>query len=71
MRVAKKKPYIDMSKILKGLEGKWVALSLKQGQFTISGSGNSAEEAVNRASQKGEDDPILIRVPTKAMSYII
>ncbi len=71
MFVPKKKSYIDMSKILEGFEGKWVALSLKEGRLVISGSGNSAREAIDRASQKGEDDPILIKVASKAMNYIL
>ena len=69
--MTKKRSYTDMSKILEGLEGKWAALSVKDGQFTISGTGNSIEEAIAAALRKGEDDPILIRVPSKAMSYIV
>lgn len=71
MFVKKKKSYIDMSKILEGYEGKWVALSFKEGQITVSGSGNSIEEAIDKASQKGEHDPILLKVPSEAMSYIV
>jgi len=61
----------DMSKILKGFEGKWIALSMEQGQIVISGSGDTIEEAVKKARQKGVDDPILIRAPEESCTYII
>lgn len=71
MSMIKKKSYIDMSKILEGFEGKWVALSLKDGQIVISGSGNSVEEAITKALHKGEEDPIVMKVPSEAMTYIV
>lgn len=67
----KKFALTDMSEVLKGFEGKWVALSFRDGQIMVSGSGNSIEEAIEKASQKGEDDPILMKVPSEAMSYVV
>ena len=71
MRVAKKKPYIDMTKVLAGFEGKWVALSFKEGQIVVSGSGDSIGEAIAKASEKGENDPIVMKVPSQLMAYIV
>ena len=61
----------DMSKILEGHEGKWVALSIKEGQLVISGSGVTIDEAIERARQKGINDPILTRAPQESYAYII
>lgn len=61
----------DMSKTLKGYEGKWVALSIKEGQFVISGSGVTIGEAIEKARQKAVNDPILIRAPEESCTYII
>ena len=62
----------DLSKILKGYEGKWVALSPDEdGQLIVKGSGNSITEAIKEASKNGEDDPIIMPVPLKAMNYVL
>lgn len=60
----------DMSEVLKGFEGKWVALSMKDGQIVISGSGITISEAIEKARENGVDDPTLIRAP-EACSYIV
>jgi hypothetical protein len=61
----------DMSKVLKGFEGKWVALSMKDGQIVISGSGVSIKEAVEKAHEHKVDDPILMKAPEESYAYII
>lgn len=61
----------DMSKVLKGFEGKWVALSMKDGQIVISGSGVSIKEAVEKAHEHKVDDPILMKAPEESCAYII
>jgi len=71
MFVKKKFVFGDMSKVLKGFEGKWVALSIKDGQVVISGSGVTISEAIEKARQKGVNDPILIRAPQESCAYII
>jgi malonyl CoA-acyl carrier protein transacylase len=68
-----KKKFIlgDMSKVLIGLEGKWVALSMKNKQIVVSGTGDTISEAIEKARQKGVDDPTLMRVPEEFCSYIL
>ena len=61
----------DMSKVLRGFEGKWVALSIKNGQIVISGSGVTISEAVEKARKSGVDDPTLVRAPEESCAYII
>jgi hypothetical protein len=61
----------DMSEVLRGFEGKWVALSIKDGQVVISGSGVTITEAVEKARESGVDDPTLIRAPEESCAYII
>lgn len=61
----------DMSKALKGFEGKWVALSMKDGQIVISGSGVSIKEAVEKAHEHKVDDPVLMKAPEESCAYII
>jgi hypothetical protein len=62
---------IDMSQIPKGYEGKWVAFSSSEGQSVIEGSGATIREAVEKAQKKGINDPVLVRVPEEACSYVI
>jgi hypothetical protein len=53
MSTKKKFFFGDMSKVLKGFEGKWVALSIKDGQVVISGSGESLGDAIQGHEKKG------------------
>ena len=72
MLVKKKKFFFgDMSKILRGYEGKWVALSIENGQIRVRGSGNSPDKAIDNAKQNGVDDPVLVKVPTESFAYVI
>lgn len=61
----------DMSKILEGYEGKWVALYIPEKQIVISGSGNTISEAIEKSRQKGINKPVLIRVPEECYSQVI
>lgn len=53
----------DMSEILRGYEGKWVALSMKDEQIVISGSGVTINEAIEKAWKNGVNDPTLMKAP--------
>lgn len=61
----------DLSKILKGFGGKWVALSMKDGEIIVGGSGSTIDEAIERANERGVNDPILMRVPEESCTYIL
>jgi len=69
----KKKKFVlgDVTKILEGYEGKWVALYNSKKQTIISGSGNTISEAIEKSQQKGINDSVLIRVPEKNVSYVL
>lgn len=71
MNMRKKFVFGDMSKVLKGFEDKWVALYIKDDQVVIAGSGDTIPEAIEKAREKGIDDPILMRVPQESLSYVI
>jgi hypothetical protein len=60
----------DMTEILRGFEGTWVALSMKDGKIAVSGSGSTIDEAIEKAHKKGVNNPTLMRVPEPCI-YII
>lgn len=52
----------DLSKLLKDVTpGAWVALS--RDETRVLGSGSTMKEASYQAQQKGETNPVLIKVP--------
>jgi len=53
---------IDLSSILKDLQGKWVALSEDETHPSVFGVGNSAKEAKRNAEVKGNRDFYLLYV---------
>ncbi len=59
---------IDWSKIYKKYKGQWVALL--DDQQTVVGSGDSIERALAEARERGHDDPIVMRMPSKILPYI-
>ena len=59
---------IDWSKIYKKYKGQWVALL--DDQQTVVGSGDSIERALAEARERGHDDPIVMRTPSKILPYI-
>jgi len=55
-------PVRDLSKLLKDVPpGVWVALS--QDETRVLGSGSTMKEASYQAQQKGEQNPVLIKMP--------
>lgn len=71
MFVKKKENIFDLSKILEGYEGKWVALSIQKDKVVVSGSGNTIDEAIEKAKQRGVDDPIITRVPSEPFCNVV
>lgn len=59
---------IDWTEMYKKYKGKWVALA--EDEKTVIASGKSVQDTRTLASKKGEDNPILLKVPVKQMTYI-
>jgi hypothetical protein len=59
---------IDWTKKYDKYKGQWVAL--KNDEKTVIANGASVEEVMCEAKQKGFQNPILFRVPTKVMPYV-
>ena len=60
----------DLSKILAGVpEGAWVALS--NDQETVVAYASELEEALNKAREAGELDPVVTRVPELGSSALL
>ena len=58
---------LDLSKILKDYEGKWVALS--DDNTRVLGVGESAKEALKNAASKGTTDATLMYVQPSDLLY--
>jgi hypothetical protein len=53
---------IDLTEALKDAPaGEWIALS--KGDNRIVGTGKTIEEALQKARQSGNDDPVVMKVP--------
>ena len=61
----------DFTKVLKGYEGKLVAISNFQTEPKVVGSGTSIEEAERQAIENGDKDDVLIRVPKEWVSWVL
>ena len=59
---------IDLTNIYRKYKGLWVAL--KEDKVTVVASGQTVNEALNEAKNKGFDDPILFKVPTRIIPQI-
>lgn len=59
---------MDWTKIYKKYKGLWVAL-FNDGQ-TVVGSGSTLRKALKEAEKKGQNDPIVMRVPMEILPYI-
>lgn len=59
---------IDWTNIYKKYKGLWVAL--KEDQKTVITSGKSVKDVMSKSLQLGFKEPILFRVPIKAVPYI-
>ena len=59
---------INWTNIFKKYKSLWVAL--KEDEKTVIASGKTAREAWKKARKKGENNPILTRVPREILSYV-
>ena len=59
---------IDWTKIYERYKGFWVALD--EDEVTILAEGKTAQEALEKARERGYNDPILFRVPTQVLPYV-
>ena len=59
---------IDLTNIYRKYKGLWVAL--KEDKVTVVASGQTVNEALSEAKNKGFDDPILFKVPTRIIPQI-
>lgn len=60
---------IDLSKILEPYSNQWVALS--EDEKRVVAAGKTVKEALEKAKEKGEDSPILTKVPTEYGNYVL
>lgn len=59
---------IDWTPIYKKYKGLWVAL--KQDEKTVIAFGDKAAVVLEKATKKGYEKPIMIKVPKKVQAYI-
>jgi len=60
----------DISKLLAGIpKGAWVALSKDEDRVVAYSA--DLQDAIDQANQKGENDPVVIRVPETNGSTLI
>lgn len=59
---------VDWSKIWKKYRGLWVVL--KSDEKTVIASGKTAKEALKKAEEKGEKNPIITKMPPKLIGYV-
>lgn len=60
---------IDLSKLLEPYRGKWVTLT--KDEKKVLGSGDTIDEALKAAEEKGELLPFLIKVPEETSGAIL
>ena len=59
---------IDWTELFNKYKGLWVAL--KEDQITVVASGETLEEALQKAQAKGCAEPNMFKVPTEILPYI-
>ncbi len=59
---------IDWSQIFKKYKGMWVGL--KKDQRTVVANGKTVTEVMEMAKKNNYSQPILFRVPTRALPYV-
>lgn len=59
---------IDWTRIFKKYRGLWVAFA--DDEQTVVGSGTSAKGALEAATRRGVERPILMKMPPKLVSYV-
>lgn len=60
---------LDLSKILEPYSDEWVALS-ETGEKVVA-SGQNVKEVFKKAKEKGEELPILTKVPKEYGNYVL
>ena len=60
---------IDMTKIYKKYPGMWVALNETKTKALASGS--TAKEALQASRKQGVRNPIITKIPTENLGYIL
>lgn len=63
------KKAIDLSKILKSYSNEWVALSSDEKR--VIASAKTVKEALKIAREKGEESPIMTRVPADYCTFVL
>jgi len=59
---------VDWTKIYKKYKGLWVALA--DDEQTVVGSGKTLKEALLKAQKRGNQSPILTRMPENLVPYV-
>lgn len=59
----------DLSKILKPYHNVWVALA--RDEKKVVSSGKTLKEALEKAEEKGIDDPIMTKIPKKYGNFVL
>ena len=59
----------DLAKLLKGYENKWVALSSDEKKVVAAAA--TMKTVISHAEKNGENQPVLLKVPSTAASYIL
>lgn len=59
----------DLSKILEPYSDEWVALS--EDEERVVGSGKTIKEVLREAKEKGENAPIITKVPKEYGNYVL
>ena len=59
---------IDWSKVFAKYKGLWVAFA--EDERTVVGSGKSAKSALQAATRRGVERPVLMKMPMKLVSYV-
>jgi len=60
---------IDMRKIEKRYMGLWVALN--DSRTRVAAYGDTIEDALSKAKKKGIKDPILTKIPSENLGYLL
>jgi D-serine dehydratase len=58
----------DWTKIYQKYKGMWVALA--EDEVTVVGFGKKISEAIEKAKNNGNNDPIMMRVPDESLVYV-
>ena len=59
---------IDWTKIYEKYKGLWVALL--DDEQTVVGSGQTLQQALEQAKERGHPNPIFMRVPSEILPYV-